>query len=185
MKNLTIPISIFVFTSCIPYKVAPTFKNEDFKVMKANKLQDNLPMETSFIFKDYKSANEFYQYINKKFNLEDINVGVNTPFELNNEIFYLSFSEVESIYVDECSDQEALVINSEQGLNKNSKRFEHKYIKRSSYWYIVITVYDEDIKNCLLDKHPKKSIVLNYLKDLRREYLTTFNHDALLFTSRS
>ena len=50
-----------IITSCIPTKIAPRFKNEDYKVMQAKKFERNLPRETSFIFKDPKDADEFYK----------------------------------------------------------------------------------------------------------------------------
>lgn len=44
----------------------------------------------SFIFKDPKDTDEFYQYINKKFRLNNINVGLNIPFQLDGQTLYLS-----------------------------------------------------------------------------------------------
>ena len=66
MKKLTMLLLAFATLSCIPVKIAPRFKNEDYKIMQAKKFQRKMPRETSFIFKDPKDAGEFYNYINKK-----------------------------------------------------------------------------------------------------------------------
>ena len=82
-------------TSCIPVKIAPEFENEDYKIMQAKKFQRKMPRETSFIFKDSKDANEFYTYINKKYKLNDMDVGINTPFQIDGQVLYLSYHEAE------------------------------------------------------------------------------------------
>ncbi len=95
MKNFFLILLVFAITSCIPVKIAPKFQNQDYKVMKAKKFQRKLPKETSFIFKDPKNADEFYYYINKKFNLNHKDVGFNVPFQIDGETLYLSYHEVE------------------------------------------------------------------------------------------
>lgn len=184
MKKVLLFASVLLITtSCIPYKFAPKFKNEDYKVMKAKKFQKTLAKETSFIFKDPKDADEFYNYINTKYQLNHINVGSNSPIQINGETHYFTYHEVER------TDQTAniglvvtdLVLDEKLGVTA----FENNYSSRKGHWYIVITVYDENVKNCLLDKHPNKSEVLNYLKDLQQEYLKTHNYEELLFTKKS
>lgn len=48
-----------------------------------------------FLFKDPKPANEFYTYINTKFQLNDINVYNDVPFSLKDKHYFFSFYEVE------------------------------------------------------------------------------------------
>ncbi|WP_296383133.1 hypothetical protein, partial [Winogradskyella sp.] len=55
---------------------------------------------------------------------------------------------------------------------------------RKDHWYIIITVYDKQIKNCQIENHPMKSKVLEYLKDIKQEYLATHNYEELLFTKK-
>ena len=61
--------------------------------MQIKKFQRNMPRETSFIFKDSKGANEFYIYVNKKYKLNAIDVGVNVPFQLDDQTVYLTYYE--------------------------------------------------------------------------------------------
>ncbi|QXP79284.1 MULTISPECIES: hypothetical protein [Winogradskyella] len=95
MKKLLAIAVVFSFTSCIPVKIAPRFKNQDYKIMQAKKFHKDMPRETSFIFKDSKEAEEFYNYINKKHQLNHVDVGYNVPFQLKNETLYLSYHEAE------------------------------------------------------------------------------------------
>lgn len=151
--------------------------------MQAKKFQRKLPKETSFIFKDPKDADEFYHYINKKYSLDHKHVGLNTPFKLNGKFYYLSYNEVGK-------DDETLnlglavtdlVLQEKAGFTV----FDDNYSTRKGHWYLILTVYDKDVKNCLLDKHPMRSDIINYLKNLKKEYLTTSNYEALLFTKKS
>ena len=150
--------------------------------MQAKKFQRKMPRETSFIFKDSKDADEFYQYINKKYNLNNINVGYNVPFQLNNQTLYLTYHEAER--TDKTINLPLLVIDAKRESNGNSPLFDGNYTSRSGHWYILITVYDEDIKNCLIDNHVLKEKTIQYLKDLKQEYLSTQNYEALLFESK-
>ncbi len=151
--------------------------------MKAKKFQRKLPRETSFIFKDPKDADEFYQYINKKYNLKDDNVGLNTPIQINDNDYYLTYSEVER--TDESVNLPLVLVDAKRDQNGNAPLFEGNYTTRKGHWYIVITIYDSELKNCLLEKHPEKQTVLKYLRDLQQEYLTAHNYEALLFTTKS
>ncbi len=63
--------------------------------------------------------------------------------------------------------------------------FEDCYVSRKGHWYIILTVYDEIIKNCLRDNHPLKTKAIQYLKELKQEYLTTHNYEELLLTKKS
>jgi hypothetical protein len=183
MKKLHSLFLALAITSCIPVKVAPKFKNEDYKIMQAKKFNRKMPRETSFIFKDPKKADEFYHYINKKYNLDHKDVGLNTPFQLNGLTYYLSYKEVGK------EDQNMnvglalvdLVLEEKAGITM----FENNYSSRTGHWYILLTVYDEDIKNCFLDKHPMKSEITTYIKALKTEYLTTHNYEELLLTKKS
>jgi hypothetical protein len=63
--------------------------------------------------------------------------------------------------------------------------FDENYDSRKGHWYILITVYDEKVSNCLLNKHSKRQDILQYLKSLKKEYLDTHNYEELLFTKKS
>lgn len=183
MKKSILLIIFMVATSCIPVKIAPKFKHQDYKVMQAKKFKRKLPRETAFIFKDPKNANDFYYYINKKYNLNNTYVGLNNPFQLNGKTFYISYREVE--HTDKTANigliLTDLVLREKTGVTL----FDNHYSSRKGHWYILLTVYDDDVKNCLLDNHPNRLEILQYLKNLKHEYLTTQNYEALLFTKKS
>lgn len=183
MKKLIVLISVLTITSCIPFKVAPKFKNQDYKVMLAKKFQKKMPRETSFIFKDPKDANEFYQYINKKYKLNNVDVGVNVPFQMEGQTLYLTYYEAER--TDETFNLPLVVADEVLDNKAGVKIFENNYASRTGHWYLILTVYSEDIKNCLNDNHPLKEKTIQYLKELKAEYLATSNYEELLFTKKS
>ncbi len=183
MKKLIILILALSTSSCIPIKIAPKFKNEDYKIMQAKKFQKKMPRQTSFIFKDTKDAEEFYNYINKKYQLDHTDVGFNVPFQLDGETLYLSYHEAER--TDETVNLPFVLIDAKRDGSGNSRLFENNYATRKGHWYILLTVYDENLKNCLKDHHPLKVKTIQYLKELKQEYLTTQNYEELLFTKKS
>ena len=179
MQKSIIILTLIAFTSCIPTKIAPRFKNQDYKVMLAKKFQRKLPRETSFIFKDPKNAYDFYNYINKKYSLNHSDVGLNTPFQLDGETYYLSYREINKD--DSNFNLIGLIVDAKLD-EENLPTVFNNYTSRKGHWYIVLTVYDEEVKNCLLNKHPVKPKVIQYLKNLKQEYLNTQNYEELLFT---
>lgn len=183
MKKLILIALCLAILACIPVKFAPKFKNEDYKVMVAKKFQKKMPKETAFIFKDPKDAEEFYNYINKKFRLNHVNVGYNVPFKLNGETLYLSYHEAER--TDQTLNLPLVAIDAKRESNGNSPIFEDNYMSRKGHWYILITIYDENLKNCLQDKHPLKDLTIQYLIALQQEYLNMYNYEELLFTKKS
>lgn len=178
----TATLLVLALSSCIPVKIAPKFKNEDYKIMQARKFQRSMPRATSFIFKDPKDANEFYNYINKKFRLNDVDVGINVPFQLHGETLYLSYYEAERM--DEKLNLPLVAIDAKRDSNGNSRLFEDHYSSRTGHWYIILTVYDDNIKNCLRDQHPLKAKTIAYLKALKQEYIATQNYEELLLTKK-
>jgi hypothetical protein len=183
MKRLLVLVFCLVLNSCIPVKVAPKFKNKDYKIMLAKKFQRKMPKEMAFVFKDPKDADEFYSYINKKYRLNHEDVGINVPFELGGQTLYLTYHEAER--TDESVNLPLVLIDAKRDSNGNDRLFENSYSTRKGHWYILITVYDDNLKNCLKEKHPMNSQTIEYLKALQKEYLTTHNYEELLFTKKS
>ena len=58
------------FTSCIPLSFAPNIKTD--KVKLAKRFKCDLPKQHGFIFEDPKEADEFYTFINTKYQLPGI-----------------------------------------------------------------------------------------------------------------
>jgi hypothetical protein len=163
--------------SCIPLRIAPSIKTD--KVMVAKKFKRQLPRQHAFIFEDPKDANEFYNYVNTKYELYHQVVESNVPFEIDGEFFYFSFFEVE------IPDKTLNLLPIFFDLALDSKDinpwFEDLYTSRTGNWYLAITVADDTMKDCLKQNYIKRDVILKYLKDMRVEYLNTHNYlEALL-----
>ncbi len=57
---------------------------------------------------------------------------------------------------------------------------EHQF-SRTGNWYIVLTVSDSKLNDCLDPKYGDRKVVINYLKEERLEYLATTNYFDALF----
>ncbi|MFD1015256.1 hypothetical protein [Winogradskyella rapida] len=183
MKKVSLIILVLFVWGCIPVAVAPRFKRHDYKIMQAKKFQKDLPREIAFIFKDPKEAEEFYHYINKKYQLQHNNVGYNVPFQLQNQTLYLSYHETQR--TDKKINVPLAAIDSKRKSNGNSALFEGHYVSRTGHWYLALTVYDNNIKNCLKENHPLRAETIAYLKALKAEYLSTYNYEELLLNKKS
>ena len=182
MKKLLLIIIATVSTSCIPLRIAPQFKKNGYTIKEAKKFNRKLPREAAFIFADPKDANEFFNFINTKFQLNDIDVDYDVPFRINETLYFLSFYEIEK--ATKTLNLLPLFID---GVTKDSNletdMFDN-YVSRKGSWYIVITILDKNSNNCLKESHAKRNKVLQYLKDLKQEYLTTQNYKELLFKKK-
>lgn len=172
IKKLGCCLLIWSLFACIPYKIAPNIEGD--KVMKAKKFKKNLPNFYGFIFEDKKNAYEFYNFINTKYDLKHHFVEANVPIIINKSTYYLSFFERERT----TETVNLIPIAVDTGLtNKgNSPMLEDLYTSRSGAWYIILTVTDAELKDCLNPNYPKHQEILTHLKKLRVEYLTTNNY---------
>tara|TARA_R110002012_G_scaffold263456_2_gene446564 strand:- start:234274 stop:234834 length:561 start_codon:yes stop_codon:yes gene_type:complete len=169
--------------SCIPLRIAP--KIDDFKLVKGKKFKRGLPKRTMFVFTDTKDAEEFYNYINTKFQLDDDRVYDDVPFNIHEDQFFFSFYEVaisdKSLNVAtpflaalgnkllEVGDEPSTIFNPDASV-----------ILTSNY-YIAIEVYSDDEYDCLAKDSVSKEVVLNYLSALKNQYLATHNYNEVLF----
>ncbi len=53
---------------------------------------------------------------------------------------------------------------------------EDLYSSRKGNWYIVLTARDAKMKDCLHPDYPNREKVIQYLRNLRKEYLNTHNY---------
>lgn len=166
-----------VFTSCIPLRVAPTIKTD--KVMIAKKFKRKLPKQNAFIFEDPKDANEFYNYVNTKYELNHIDVGVNTPIHIDGRTFYFTFHEVE--IPDKAINILGIFVDAALTNKDFDPVFEGDYMLRDGNWYLVITVEDEVFKDALSENYSERQKVIVYLQKMRKEYLSTYNYLEALF----
>lgn len=177
MRQLLLYSFIILITSCIPLRIAPTIKTD--KVMLAKKFKRKLPKQHAFIFEDPKDVNEFYNYVNTKYELHHQDVDWNVPFEVDGEIFYFSFYEVE--IPNKTLNLLPIVVDIMLKVNDSEPILEDLYMTRTGNWYLAITVADDAMNDCLKKNYVKHEAILNYLKADRVGYLITYNYlEALL-----
>ena len=170
MKYLAIVILLSLSFSCIPLKIAPNMEHGE--VVKAKRFVKELPNQYAYVFDDPKDANEFYNYINAKYQItyEDGNV----PVIINERKAYLTFYEVNK--ETQTVNLIPILVNSsleEKGYNPILKDAEET---RFGKWYIALTVTDEAYKDCLNPKYDNYDGVTQFVAALRQEYLTTTDY---------
>lgn len=177
MKPLLLFLILFFLQSCIPVKVAPHIETD--KVMVAKKFKRKLPNQNAFIFEDPKDANEFYTYIDTKFELNGENVEFNVPFKIDGDEFYFSFLEVQR--ETKTLNPVPFLIDAKREQNGNDPLLEEHHTSRVGQWYLLITVLDDNFNDCLKPNYSKRESILKYLRELKTEYLNTSNYLDVLF----
>ena len=172
MKKIGCCFLILLMYSCIPLKIAPNIEGE--KIVNAKKFKKDLPNFQGFIFEDTKNANEFYNFINAKYDLKHINVDSNVPIIINNKTYYLSFFERERIT--KTLNLIPIIVDAKLNENGNDAILQDLHTSRNGFWYIIITVTDAEIKDCLNANHPQNEVIIKYLKNLKNEYFSTSNY---------
>lgn len=178
MKKAYLFLGLFlILQSCIPIRIAPTIKN--FKITQGKKFKRDLPKRHMFIFQDHKQANAFYNYVNTKFELQDIDVYDNVPFTIQENQYFFSFYEADipnktinliPIAIDVMLDKADI-----------DPAMEQMYKSRKGNWYIAIEVYSDTENDCLQPTSKSKQAVSDYLQKLKDEYVTTYNYNEVLF----
>lgn len=176
-KHLLLFVLFFLTFSCIPVRIAPNIKDD--KVMLAKKFKRKLPKNYAFIFEDPKDANEFYNYINTKFDLGHQDVEYNVPVIIDGELFFLSFYEVE--IPTKTVNLLPMLIDAKLDDAGSDPMFEDNYFSRIGNWYLALTVTNQDMEDCLKPKHPSRVKAINYLRALQKEYLDTSNYADAYF----
>lgn len=169
MKQLAIILVFLIFSSCIPLRIAPNI--DDYKIKVAKKFKRKLPKKNAFIFEDPKEADAFYNYINIKYNLNFKNVENNVPFAFNGKIYFLSFYEIEipTKYFNFLPGMaEAAFEMVVLGADSYSSEVE---MTRIGHWYLALTVSNFNKEDCLDPNYEFRAELINYLQDLKTEYL--------------
>ena len=178
MKPIFLSILLsLLLNSCIPIRIAPTIKED--KIMVAKKFKRKLPKTYSYIFTDPKNAGEFYNYINTKYQRNHFEVDANVPFKIKEKNYYISFRETE--IPTKTINLVPMVVDNALEENDHDSLLEDHYFTRKGTWYLVLTVSDDDLKDCLAPDYTDRNSVVSYLKDLRIEYLNTTNYSDVLF----
>jgi hypothetical protein len=53
---------------------------------------------------------------------------------------------------------------------------EDLYTSRRGFWYLILTVTDNDIKDCLNPNYLNYEEIISHLKKLKKEYYSTNNY---------
>lgn len=178
MKRFLLFSTLLFFCSCIPIRIAPNIK--DYKLTKGKRFKRALPKKTMFVFEDPKDANEFYNYINTKFQLDDYYVEVQVPFEVRGVVYYFSFYEVEI----PTKTINLVPLALDVILNKSADMdpmFDELHTSRTGNWYIAVEVFRDNEKDCLSESSVSRDVVLPYLRELKNEYLATNNYNEVVF----
>ncbi len=172
MKQLFVILIFLSFFSCIPLKTAPTIKGDT--VMIGKKFKKSLPRNHMFIFEDPKDANEFYNFINTKYDQKENNVAFNVPVKIENQNYFLSFHEIERS--SKTVNLVPVVIDAKRESNGNDSLLQEAHVSRLGKWYLGLTVTDSAINDCLDPNYKTHGQVLKYLRNLKEEYLNTTNY---------
>jgi len=184
MKSLLpITISIFFLSSCIPLRIAPNIA--DYRITKGTSFKKDLPKREMFVFEDPKDANHFYNYVDTKFQLNNENVYDDVPFLVGDQQFFFSFYEVE--IPDKTINLFPVVLdvftNAALGNDEMDPIFSggDAAYSRMGNWYIAVEVYSDLEKDCLHMDSLSREAVLEYLRTLKKEYLSTHNYNEVVF----
>jgi len=184
MRQFSCLTLVFIlFNSCIPLNIAPNIK--DYKIIRGNRIKRSLPKKTVFVFEDTKDADEFYSYVNTKYNLEDYYVDVQVLFCIQGKTHYFSFYEFEE--KDKTLNLVPLVIDVAFNQALQNEDFEpiimtdDNTLVRKGNYYIAIEVFSDSEKDCLLEEYAERAAVLMYLRNLKKEYLSTHNYNEVVF----
>ncbi len=173
MKTLPLIAIVLLLSSCIPLSIAPKIETDKVKI--GRKFKRSLPKKYTFIFEDPKNANEFYSFINAKYDLKHDLVDSNVPFMVDSVHYAFSFYEIEK--VDRSINLVPLLIDASLNANDNDPILQDLYTSRNGHWYIALTVQDEALTDCLAPSYERRDAVVRYLRALREEYLTTSDYD--------
>jgi hypothetical protein len=180
MKKIIIVLSLFMMIqSCIPLRIAPNI--EDYKLTRGKKFKKSLPKRQMFIFEDPKPANQFYKYINTKFQLQHINVFDDVPFSIAGEQYFFSYYEVD--IPDKTINLLPIAVDVALLRADFDPTMEDQYQTRKGNWYIAVEVYSDNENDCLDERSLSSQTVTEFLRLLKNEYLATHNYNEVLFKS--
>jgi len=164
-------ITLFV-GSCVPLKIAPNI--EGGKIYAPKKFKKQLPEQHVYAFNDPKDANEFYNYINAKFQIVYDDATGNIPIELEEKTYYLTFYEVERDT--KTVNLVPILVNSAMENKGYTPAFEDVEVTRTGYWYIALTISDEALHDALDPSYSHHAQILDYANAMLNEYLTTVDY---------
>ncbi len=181
MVRLFLCLCVVAFsTSCIPLSFAPNIKTDKVKIAKRFKC--DLPKRYGFIFEDPKEADEFYSFINTKYQLPGIERKI--PLWVNKKPLVMNIYERRRttstlnfvpILID------AALSGEDSGVPGFFNSF---YTTRNEKWFIIITLTDLNGQDALMPDYKEQNANLTFLRNLQKEYLNTANYLEAYFRAK-
>lgn len=176
MKYAIFFLIILVASSCVPIAIAPNL--EEGKVIRAKKFKHKLPNRYSYVFTDSKAADEFYYFINTKFQRDHQYVEDNVPVAIAGKQYYISFYETDK----ETQTINLLTMAIDRAIagKGNDGYLEEAYTSRWGTWYVGLLITDEDFNDALNPDYNDYSTVVSYAKELKEEYYRMTNYNQAI-----
>lgn len=165
----------FFLVGCIPLSFAPNIKTDKVKIAK--RFKRNLPKQYAFIFEDPKEADEFFDYLNTKYQLPGIDRKI--PIWISMKPYIMNFYERKR--TDSSLNLIPIFADGVISAKTDQTFFDAFYTIKDEKWYVVITITDLNGKDGLAPKYPKRDTVVSFLRALKKEYLNTANYMEAYF----
>jgi len=172
MKLVCSIVFSFFFISCIPLQIAP--KIEGGKVMLGKKFKRKLPKQYTYVFEDPKDANEFYHYVNAKYQKTYDDADGNIAVMIAGEEHFLTFYEVERNT--QTVNLIPMIVDAALENEGYSPLLQDAEVTRKGTWYLALTVTDSEYKDSLHPEYDRQKAVVAYVEGLRQEYLSTTHY---------
>lgn len=176
MKVISFLCIVLFLTSCVPLSIAPDLS--EGKIIRGKKFRKKLPNRNTYAFTDPKDADEFYYFINTKYQLDHNEVTNNVPLEIDNKKYYMSFYETGKST--QTFNLIPILIDAKREQNDNSPLFEEVHTSRRDTYYILVMITDEDFKDALQPNYESYPNIYSYVSALKDEYLSTCNYNQTI-----
>lgn len=166
MKFLTSLVLLFLCFSCIPISIAPDL--EEGKIIRAKKFKRNLLDRYAYVFTDTKDADEFYYFINHKYNLQHQDVEDNVPVVIAGETHYVSFYETDK--TSQTVNLIPILIDAKLENSDREPLLERLHTSRQGTWYIVLMITAQNFDDALKPGYQYQEDVKEFARMLKEEY---------------
>lgn len=173
---------LVILQSCFPVAIAPDLS--DGSIKRAKKFNKKLPNRYSYIFTDPKDADEFYTYINTKYDLQHNYVEDNVPIVLDGDNYYISFYEVSK----NTKTVNLLRPLANKMLEENGigAVFDDDPVRiYGDTWYIALLITDEDFNDGLNPSYKNYARVEEFASSLHKEYYSMRNYRQAILTVKN
>ena len=181
MKQLLVCLFLTsFFSSCIPLSFAPNIETDKIKLAK--RFKRDLPKRYGFIFEDPKEIDEFFEFINTKYELPGIDRKI--PLWIDEKPLIMNMYERRRatstlnfipILID------AALSGEDGGVPGFFNSF---YTTRNEKWFIIITLTDLNGQDALAPAYDRHNANLSFLRSLQKEYLNTANYMEAYFRNK-